>query len=125
MELPSKLFSNPFKRNIKAIKRSNRYNYGWTTSARESLSSTNYERYFQKMDIDFYVKTLNEALLDSLKASLEKRNIATDFLKQASTTIFNEGIIVSGGSVSASNIATGRRAKLSTRKTKNEKSPQN
>lgn len=105
------LFSSPLRKNIKDIKRAVRYCYGWPTSFRELMSTPNYERYFQKMDKDFHVKMITEALLESLRDSLEKRNIATDFLKEASTTIFNEGIIVSGGKVSAESIAAGRGAK--------------
>ncbi len=106
------IFSNKQKANIKTNKKEIRdnkfYNYGIPTSLREDWSlGSNYERYFQMIDKDFYVKMIKETLLSSLLESLEKRNISIDDFKQASTRIFNEGIIVTGGNVNAESIAAG------------------
>jgi hypothetical protein len=102
------------KANKKLIEADRRYNYGWPASLRESWSSgSTYERYFQQVDQDFNVKMIKQALLTSLLASLERRNISTESFKGASSKIFNEGIIISGGSVTADSLTAGRRARSS------------
>lgn len=96
-----------YKTNKKEVEENQKYNYGWPTSLRETWSGTEYNRYFQMADKDFYSKMVQETLLDSLLKSLEKRNISTAGLKDASTRIYNEGIIVNGGTLHAESIAAG------------------
>lgn len=99
------------RRSKKEVLRNQRYNYGWKNSLREEWAGRDYERYFQKMDLDFCKKVVQESLLDSLLKSLQMRNICTDSLKSATTTIHNEGVIVNGGSLQAENITAGKSAK--------------
>lgn len=96
------------KRSTKEVLANQRYNYGWDKSLREVWAGTDYERYFQMVDLDFYKKLVQESLLDSLLLSLQKRNICTESLKSATTTIHNEGVIVNGGSLQAENLTAGR-----------------
>jgi hypothetical protein len=103
-------FSTCETRSRKAILQAGSYNFGWPMSYRETWSSDNYERYFQQVDNDLYTKMLKEALLDGLIESLEKRNICTAGLAEATTRIFNDGIILTGGSVQAENLAVGSKA---------------
>ncbi len=103
--------ANLTNRNKKEIRDNHNYNYGWASSLREQWSiGSQYERYFQMMDKEFHIKAMKDALLSSLLQSLEKRNISVEDFKEASTRIFNEGIIVTGGSVSADSVAAGRGA---------------
>lgn len=97
--------------NCREIAENQLYNYGWTRSLRETWAGTNYSRYFQMMDKDFYGKVISETLLDSLLKSLERRNISTSGLKEASTRIYNEGVMISGGTVQADSIAAGKGAR--------------
>ncbi len=100
------------KANKTLIEADRRYNYGWPSSLREGWSNgSTYERYFQQVDQDFNVKMIKQALLTSLLASLERRNISTESFKGASSKIFNEGIIISGGSVTADSLTAGKQAK--------------
>ena len=98
------------KINVKEIQSNWKYNYGWSTSLRETWASENYSRYFQMIDQDFYSKMVKESLLDSLLKSLERRHISTESLKSASTKIYNEGVIINGGAVRADSIAAGKGA---------------
>lgn len=104
------------KINKKEIKKNNKYNYGWPASLREVWSSSSYERYFQMVDQDFHLKMIKETLMDSLQKSLEERNISTEGFKESSSTIFNEGIIISGGSIKAENVAVGSGAQAKAKK---------
>jgi hypothetical protein len=104
------LLANPHARNRKAIDTDRRYNFGWPISLRELWSGGSYERYFQMVDNDFHTKMIKETLLDSLIDSLEKRNICTTTLSEATTKIFNEGVILTGGAINAKTMAVGKGA---------------
>ncbi len=105
-----------YKSNRKEVERNRKYNYGWITSLREVWSGKEYSRYFQLIDKDFYGKLVKETLLDSLFKSLDKRNISTAGFKDASTRIYNEGVIVNGGTLQAESIAAGSGARASVKK---------
>ena len=98
------------KRSKKEVLANQRYNYGWDKSLRETWAGRDYERYFQMVDLDFCQKVVRESLLNSLLKSLEARNICTESLKNASTVIHNEGVIVNGGQLKAENLTAGRSA---------------
>jgi hypothetical protein len=98
------------RRSTKEVLANQRYSYGWARSLRETWAGENFERYFQRVDQDFCKKVVQESLLDSLLKSLSQRNICTDSLKNATTTIHNEGVIVNGGSLQAENLTAGRSA---------------
>ena len=94
-------FIDKTKASKKEIRENTLYNYGHSVSLREQWSLGNYERYFQMVDKDFHVKVVKETLMESLLNSLKKRNISIEAFKQASTQIYNEGIIISGGNIKA------------------------
>ena len=98
---------NAEKTNLDAIDRDRKFNYGWPVSLREQWASGKYERYFQGVDLDFYQKSIQEALLESLLTSLKARNVNVENFKQASTTIFNSGVMVTGGALKADSVAAG------------------
>lgn len=104
------------KANAKEVEANQKYNYGWDKSLRETWAGTGYSRYFQMIGQDFYGKMVKETLLDSLLKSLERRHISTEALKNASTKIYNEGVIINGGAVNAENIAAGSGAQASVKK---------
>jgi hypothetical protein len=104
------MLRGPESRSLKQIKNDRRYNFGWPVSLRETWSSGAYERYFQMIDNDFQTKMIKETLLNSLIESLEARNICTKTLNEASTTIFNHGVMMTGGSLNARSMAVGKGA---------------
>jgi hypothetical protein len=86
------------------------YDYGATTSLRQWASSTEYRRYFQKMDKDMYFKIIERQILDSIIDFLESKNVDVSELRERQAIIMNSGVIVQGGTVSATNLAIGERA---------------
>jgi hypothetical protein len=89
------------------IRASLTFDYGSATSVRESGMSKNYSRYFQKLDREMYVKLVQQRILDLITEFLDKRNIDTSDLKERKTSIMNNGVIVSGGSIQAKSMAVG------------------
>jgi hypothetical protein len=104
------MLRGPESRSLKQIKNDRRYNFGWPASLREKWASGSYERYFQMVDNDFQTKMIKETLLNSLTESLEARNICTKTLNEASTKIFNHGVMMTGGSLNAESMAVGKGA---------------
>lgn len=76
------------------------------------MSQEEYQRFFQKLDQEMYLKIIERRIVDSLSNFLASKNIDTSDFKDARSTILNHGIIVDGGSLQAENIAVGKRAKL-------------
>jgi hypothetical protein len=87
------------------------FNYGATTSIRETASDGVYRRYFQKLDKEMYMKMLERSILDSIIDLLDSKGVDTSDLNERKTTILNSGVIVSGGSIEAKSLAVGRRAR--------------
>ena len=93
------------------IKKYPTFNYGATTSLREGVSYPEYRQYFQKLDQEMYLKIIERQIIDSIKNFLENKNVDTSDFEQARSTILNHGVIVSGGSIEAKNLAVGKNAK--------------
>ena len=92
----------------KRLKReSERYNYGYSMSLRETWTDGNYERYFQKLDKELYFKLIQQKLIDSITESLESRGISTEAIKERGTQILNSGVIVTGGKMKTETLNVG------------------
>lgn len=92
-----------------------RFDYGATTSIRQWAASTEYRRYFQKLDESAYEKMLDHAVLNAIVEFLDEHDIDTSDLKERQSVILNSGVIVSGrGSLQAGAMAVGARAKART-----------
>jgi hypothetical protein len=87
------------------------FNYGAAMSVREIASSGLYYQHFQKLDKEMYLKIIERQIIDGMVEFLESKNIDTSELKERQNTIFNNGMIVSGGSVQATNLSVGENAK--------------
>lgn len=100
------------KKNVKREIRANHtFNYGSINSLRERVSQEEYQRFFQKLDQEMYLKIIERKIVDGLSNFLDSKNINTSDFKQARETILNHGIMVSGGSIQAENLAVGKGAK--------------
>lgn len=88
------------------------YNYGNETSLRESWAAKSYQTYFQMLDKDMASKTCQHIIINSIVDFLEAKGIATDDIKERRTQIFNSGVIVSGGTVTAQTLAVGSGASV-------------
>jgi len=96
----------------KIIKETPNFNYGAVTSLREEASSPVYTQYFQKLDKEMYIKIIERQMIDSIVDFLDSKNIDTSDLKERRSEILNNGIIVSGGSIKATNLSVGKEAKI-------------
>lgn len=87
------------------------FDYGAVTSVRELASSNLYSHYFQKLDTEMFLKIVEKQILDTLVDFLDDRHIDTSDLRSRQDTILNNGVIVSGGSITTDNLTVGERAK--------------
>jgi hypothetical protein len=96
--------------NVRAVERNPGYNYGAKVSLRESAADQRYRVYFQRLDKDMHLKMVEKRLLDALVEFLDEHGIDTSGLKERETTILNNGVMISGGSLQAENLAVGDKA---------------
>lgn len=88
------------------------FDYGARASVRARSAGRDYRRYFQKLDQEMYEKYLERQVLDSIVTFLDARGIDTSEFVERQTTILNQGVLVSGGSLVAGQLAVGRGAKV-------------
>jgi hypothetical protein len=100
----------------KAVRANPRYNYGATVSLRELGTDNNYRVYFQKLDKEMHVKIVQQQILDVLVEFLDAHGVDTSDLRDRGSTIMNNGVIVSGGSMQAEALAVGQGAKADSSK---------
>jgi hypothetical protein len=98
--------TEPGKRR-REVEQDPRYNYGAKQSIRELGTSNNWRIYFQKLDKEMHAKIIQQQLLDVFVDFLDDHGIDTSEIKNRGTHILNNGVIVSGGSVSAQGLAVG------------------
>jgi hypothetical protein len=91
------------------------FDYGAPVTVRERHTSTDYRRYFQKLDKEMYGKLVERTLLEVLSDFLDAHDIDTSAFEERRSTILNNGVMVTGGSLSAENLAAGTRARASSR----------
>lgn len=91
------------------------YNYGNVGSLRESFSVNTFHTYFQMLDKDMTVKTCQHVIVNSIVDFLDAHGIDTGDIKERRTQIFNSGVIVSGGTVTAQQLAVGSGASVASR----------
>jgi hypothetical protein len=94
------------------ITRERAFNYGATFSPRQALADDNFQRYFQQLDSDHYIKIIEKNIFQSLVDFLDDHGIDTSELDERQTTILNNGVYVTGSAtVNATNLAAGKKAK--------------
>jgi hypothetical protein len=94
------------------VRRDYFFDYGSRRSALDRARSTQYTRYFQKLDKEMYVKLFDRTLLDAIVEFLDEHDVETSELAERRETIINHGIMVPGGSVQAHNVAVGEGATI-------------
>jgi hypothetical protein len=97
----------------RAVRRNPGFNYGAERSLREHASDWRYRVYFQRLDEEMHLKTVEQRLLDTLIDFLDEHQIDTSALKERETTILNNGVMVSGGTLRADTLAVGDKAHAS------------
>ncbi|XZF15523.1 hypothetical protein ACTHGU_05260 [Chitinophagaceae bacterium MMS25-I14] len=71
-----------------------------------------YGDYFQSQDADFYLKTVEKRVLNTIIDFLEDHNINVSDFKESVVHILNNGIMMSGGELKADNVAIGNKSKI-------------
>lgn len=88
------------------------FDYGAEASLRENASQQdNYSQYFQLLDKEMYLRSIERRLVNSIISFLDSKNIDTSELKEEKTTILNNGVIVSGGAFNANSLSVGENSK--------------
>ncbi|HZD00502.1 MAG TPA: hypothetical protein VFA46_10035 [Actinomycetes bacterium] len=95
----------------RTIKANPSFDYGATTSIRQSGMSPSYRRYFQRLDREMYVKIVEQRLLDAIIQFLDEHDVDVSDLVERQTTILNNGVMLSGGSIQAESLAVGTGAR--------------
>ncbi|MBV8885622.1 MAG: hypothetical protein JO235_16725 [Chroococcidiopsidaceae cyanobacterium CP_BM_RX_35] len=108
---PSRL-ANKRRDILRLIREDPTFDYGATNSVRETASSSKYQQYFQMLDKEMYVKVIEREILNQIINFLDAKNIDTSELKERRAAILNNGVIVSGGSLSAENLAVGSQSSV-------------
>jgi hypothetical protein len=94
------------------IRQNPSFDYGAAFSFRQWTSASAYRRYFQQLDKEMYLKVLEKNILDSIVCFLEEHQVDVSELKQRQTMILNQGVILSGGTMSAQNLSVGLGSKI-------------
>jgi hypothetical protein len=102
-------------RRLRRVKGDLLFDYGAPMTALDRARSTEYTRYFQKLDREMYIKVLERTILDVIVDFLDCHDIDTSELSERRETIINNGIMVPGGSVQAHNVAVGQGAGILSR----------
>jgi hypothetical protein len=87
------------------------YNYGAMTSIRELAQSKRYRKYFQQLDRSLNANLMDRQVLDTIMTFLDAHDIDISQFEEQRTTILNQGILMSGGKLSAGSIAIGERSR--------------
>jgi hypothetical protein len=83
------------------------FDYGAATSVRYIASDTDYHLFFQKLDKEMYLKTIQKQMLETIYNFLNEHQIDTSDFNRQQQTILNAGTIVSGREVNIGAMSTG------------------
>jgi hypothetical protein len=91
------------------------FNYGGRQSHREYASANRVDRLYQYLDREHSIMEINEAVLNSLVDFLDRMHIDTSALVKRTSTILNQGIIISNSDVDANEIVAGNNNRVAAR----------
>lgn len=83
------------------------FDYGAPTSVRYIASDDDYHLFFQKLDKEMYLKTIQKQMLETIYNFLCEHQIDTSDFNRQQQTILNSGTIVSGREVNIGAMSTG------------------
>ncbi|WP_340032007.1 hypothetical protein NSQ20_05135 [Paenibacillus sp. FSL K6-1122] len=87
------------------IKDNQLFNYGAEKSIREMAAANNLQNFFQKSDVEMYRKKIEQRLFQSIIQYLDEVNVDTSEFKARQETIINNGVMMTGGTLNAQNVA--------------------
>lgn len=109
-QLPDVWRERRLQQRVRRVLSENTFNAGASDTLRERLSGNQLRHYFQRMDEDFNRKLIERNLLDEIANFLEAHHVDSSDIRNRSSTILNNGIIVNGGDIRANAIAVGKGA---------------
>ena len=99
-------------RQRREIRHEQSFNHGADYSPREAAADPKYQRYFQQLDTDQYVKIVEKNILQSMVDFLDAHGIDAGELVERQSVIQNNGVYVTGGAtVNANSIAAGKKSR--------------
>lgn len=87
-----------------------RFDYGAADSTRREIMDEKFEHYFQKTDLDFSIKAFDQCIVELICGYMEAHGVDVSDLRKKATAIYNSGILVQGGDVTAQAMAVGQGA---------------
>ena len=76
-------------------------------SMRHWAATWRHDHYFQRLDAERYIKTVERRIVSSIKDLLKEKKISADEFAAAANQVINNGIMISGGTFMRNNFATG------------------
>jgi hypothetical protein len=86
------------------------YNFGADESIRREMMDEKFDHYSQKADLDFAAKAFDQTIVELIYRYMEERGVDVSDLRNKVMTIYNSGIMVQGGDVTAQAMAIGQGA---------------
>jgi hypothetical protein len=76
-------------------------------SVRHAAATWRHDHYFQRLDAERYIKTVERRIVSSIKDLLKEKKISADEFASAADQVINNGIMISGGTFMRNNFNTG------------------
>jgi hypothetical protein len=102
------------KEYLKSLETSPIYNYGSDESTRREMMDEKFDHFSQKADLDFAVKAFDQTIAELIYRYMEDHGVDVSDLRNKVLAIYNSGIIVQGGDVTAQAMAVGQGAAAQT-----------
>lgn len=113
-ELVDEILGGVSAREKREIIRNPAYNYGPRWSLRTHCASPNYSSWFQKADVQQYLRGLEEQVLNALRDCLEAHDVDVRAFSSQSMTVHNNNVQISSArDVNLQGVAIGQGAKAS------------
>ena len=104
---------------IQSLKENPIYNFGADESIRREMMDDKFDHYSQKADLDFAIKAFDQTIVEMIYRYMEERGVDVSDLRNKVMTIYNSGIMVQGGDVTAQAMAVGQGANAQSNVAKN------
>ncbi|WP_334529626.1 hypothetical protein [Bradyrhizobium sp. AZCC 2230] len=90
------------------------FNYGSAESTRREMMDEKFDHFSQKADLDFAVKAFDQTIVELICSYMEDHGVDVSDLRNKAMTIYNSGLMVQGGDVTAQAMAVGQGATAQT-----------
>jgi hypothetical protein len=95
---------------LKSLETSPVFNYGADESTRRNMMDEKFEHFSQKADLDFAIKAFDQTIVELIYRYMQSHGVDVSDLRNKVMTIYNSGIMVQGGDVTAQAMAVGQGA---------------